>query len=109
MPIRRLVVLAFVVSVSFVGGLVLTGRLRSAEQAEAVPARATPAVAHPGPGPGAASPAPPAPAAVAGPDFTGVAAQTVRAVTNISSLQYVERPNSPYANDPFFQYFFGDD
>src|SRR3954468_24259911 len=104
MPIRRLVVLAFVVSVSFVAGLVLTGRLRSAEQAEAVPAPATPAAARPG---AAAAPAPPA--AVAGPDFTGVAAQTVRAVTNISSLQYVERPNSPFANDPFFQYFFGDD
>jgi len=107
MPIRRLVVLAFVVSVSFVAGLVLTGRLRSAEQAEAVPAPATAAGAHPAPA--AAAPSPPGPAAVAGPDFTGVAAQTVRAVTNISSLQYVERPNSPYANDPFFQYFFGDD
>jgi serine protease Do len=32
----------------------------------------------------------------------------VRAVTNISSLQRVRRPFSPFANDPFFQYFFGD-
>jgi serine protease Do len=30
----------------------------------------------------------------------------VPAVTNISSLQVVRR-NSPFANDPFFQYFFG--
>ena len=44
----------------------------------------------------------------AGPDFTRVAAQTVRAVTNISSVQVGRRSASPFANDPFFQYFFGD-
>ena len=49
-----------------------------------------------------------APAATSGPDFTRVAAQTVRAVTNISSVQVVRRSASPFANDPFFQYFFGD-
>jgi serine protease Do len=51
-----------------------------------------------------------APAAVgqAGPDFTRVAAQTVRAVTNIASTQVLRRSASPFANDPFFQYFFGD-
>jgi serine protease Do len=49
-----------------------------------------------------------APAASPGPDFTRVAAQTVRAVTNISSMQVVRRSASPFANDPFFQYFFGD-
>jgi Do/DeqQ family serine protease len=45
----------------------------------------------------------------AGPDFTAVAAQTVRAVTNISAIHVVSRPNSPFANDPFFQRFFGGD
>jgi len=49
-----------------------------------------------------------APAASGGPDFTRVAAQTVRAVTNISSMQVVRRSASPFQNDPFFQYFFGD-
>ncbi|HYB96303.1 MAG TPA: trypsin-like peptidase domain-containing protein [Vicinamibacterales bacterium] len=49
-----------------------------------------------------------APMTSAGPDFTRVAAQTVRAVTNISSVQVVRRSASPFANDPFFQYFFGD-
>ena len=49
-----------------------------------------------------------APASVGGPDFTRVAAQTVRAVTNISSVQVTRRSASPFANDPFFQYFFGD-
>ena len=44
----------------------------------------------------------------AGPDFTRVAAQTVRAVTNIASTQVIRRPASPFASDPFFQYFFGD-
>ena len=53
--------------------------------------------------------APPAPVTGnATPDFTRVAAQTVRAVTNISSVQVVRRSASPFANDPFFQYFFGD-
>jgi serine protease Do len=46
--------------------------------------------------------------ATTGPDFTRVAAQTVRAVTNISSVQVLRRSASPFANDPFFQYFFGD-
>jgi Do/DeqQ family serine protease len=41
------------------------------------------------------------------PDFSRIAGQTVPAVTNISSLQVVRRSNSPFANDPFFQYFFG--
>jgi Do/DeqQ family serine protease len=50
----------------------------------------------------------PAPS-TSGPDFTTVAAQTVRAVTNISAVQVVRRPTSPFANDPFFQYFFGGD
>ena len=49
-----------------------------------------------------------APAPSGGPDFTRVAAQTVRAVTNISSVQVVRRSTSPFTNDPFFQYFFGD-
>ncbi|HEX4913009.1 MAG TPA: trypsin-like peptidase domain-containing protein, partial [Vicinamibacterales bacterium] len=47
-------------------------------------------------------------APTAGPDFTRVAAQTVRAVTNISSVQVMRRSASPFANDPLFQYFFGD-
>ena len=38
-----------------------------------------------------------------------MAEQAVRAVTNISAIQVVARPASPFANDPFFQYFFGGD
>jgi Do/DeqQ family serine protease len=43
-----------------------------------------------------------------GPDFTKIAGQSVKGVANISSLQVVRRPNSPFQDDPFFQYFFGD-
>jgi Do/DeqQ family serine protease len=89
--------------------------VRSCDEAAARPA--TPAAAA-GTAPAAgaapeattATPAPvqATPAASGGPDFTAVAAHTIKAVTNISSLQYVERRDSPFANDPFFQYFFGD-
>ena len=37
-----------------------------------------------------------------------MAERTVPAVANISSLQVVRRQNSPFNNDPFFQFFFGD-
>ena len=84
-------------------GLILSGR--ASEQPEMI-ARA-PAAAAPAIEPPAAS----QPSQVVGnaaPDFTRVAAQTVRAVTNISSVQVMRRSSSPFANDPFFQYFFGD-
>jgi len=42
------------------------------------------------------------------PDFTLVATAAVKGVANISSVQVVQRRTSPFANDPFFQYFFGD-
>src|SRR5262245_26217477 len=48
------------------------------------------------------------PTAVAGPDFTRVAEQTVRAVANISSVQVVRQRASPFFYDPFFEQFFGD-
>ena len=41
------------------------------------------------------------------PDFSRVAELTVPAVANISSQQVVRRQNSPFANDPFFQFFYG--
>ena len=101
MPVfRRFAVLALVAA-SFLAAFVLTGRLRSAERAEATPERTAPvAVSTP-----VAAAAPQVAAAL--PDFTRVAARTVNAVTNISSLHYVQRRDSPFANDPFFQYFFG--
>jgi S1-C subfamily serine protease len=81
----------------FLAGLVLTGRLRSADESAAQTVqRAAQTIA--------------APAGVTSaglPDLTGVAAQAVKGVVNISSVQVIRRPNSPFANDPFFEYFFG--
>jgi len=95
---RRLIFSLLLLACGFMTGLVLTGRMRQAEEARAQPAR-PPQVATPGPGI----------AANATPDFTVVAERTVPAVANISSQQVVRRPNSPYYNDPFFRYFFGVD
>src|SRR5690606_22188670 len=52
---------------------------------------------------------PASPVTTGGPDFTRVAGRAVQGVVNISSVQVVQRPNSPFADDPFFRYFFGDD
>jgi Do/DeqQ family serine protease len=98
--------LILLVLLGFLAGMVLTGRLRSAEApGNAIDTAGLPAAQTTAARPQAATPVSTPVAAMA--DFTGVAAQTVKAVTNISSLQYVQRQNSPFANDPFFQYFFG--
>ena len=108
--VRRVLLTFALVVAGFAAGLVVTGRMRIASDSRAD----SPAVT--------ASPAEPqrtaasAPAAVTsapallggGPDFTRIAGQAVKGVANISSLQVVRRPNSPFENDPFFQYFFGD-
>ena len=94
---RASIGIALLVS-GFLAGLVLTGRLRSADESVAQ------TVQRPGQTAAIAAPA----AAVATlPDLTGVAAQAVKGVVNISSVQVVRRPNTPFANDPFFEYFFG--
>ena len=99
-PGRFALVSLLLVLCGFAAGLVLTGRMRSADVTQAAPTRpADVAPARP-----AAAPA--APTAL--PDFTAVAEQTVNAVTNISSLRETRRADSPFANDPFFQYFFGE-
>ena len=82
-------------------GFILSGR--ATEQPD-VMARAPIADRAPAPAPVEQAAAIPS----AGPDFTRVAAQTIRAVTNIASTQVVRRSTSPFASDPFFQYFFGD-
>ncbi len=98
MPLRRALLATVLIGCGFAAGLVLTGRMPTASETIAQP----PQVPAPS---GVRTDAPPAGAL---PDFTAIADKTVRAVTNISSVQVVQRQNSPYANDPFFQYFFGD-
>ena len=94
---RASIGIALLVS-GFLAGLILTGRLRSADESIAQSVQR----------PGQAVALPAANVTPAGlPDLTGVAAQAVKGVVNISSVQVVRRPNSPFANDPFFEYFFG--
>jgi serine protease Do len=78
--------------------------MRTASESSAVEAPAQ------APGPGRSGPpASPFAAANTGPDFTRVAAQAVRGVANISSVTVVrQRQSSPFPDDEFFRYFFGD-
>jgi Do/DeqQ family serine protease len=96
---RRLSLAVILVAAGVVAGLVVSGRMRVASDSvaedQAPPAPARPARAEPT-------------LVTAGPDFTRVAEQTTGAVANIASLQRVRGSASPFANDPFFQYFFGD-
>jgi len=99
---KRLTLATVLIVFGFVAGLVLTGRMRTAEDAVAQP-------------PADSEAAPSAPAqsrslasAVAGmPDLTHAAQLAIPSVPNISSTQVVRTPNSPFANDPFFREFFG--
>ena len=103
---RFLLSLTLVLAASaFVAGRLTSGRIRAAAGARAdeVPAAAPTSTLELQRAPT------PAVAMAAGPDFTRVAGQAVKGVANISSLQVVRTPNSPFANDPFFQYFFGND
>ncbi|MGD9906365.1 MAG: trypsin-like peptidase domain-containing protein [Vicinamibacterales bacterium] len=93
---RRLSLALVFLLAGVAAGLVISGRMRASSEAEAVDQAP------------AAAPRPARPAPVAAPDFTEVAERALGAVTNIASLQRVRRPTSPFANDPFFQYFFGD-
>jgi len=107
--VRRLLLPLVLVIAGLVSGMVLTGRMRVAEESRA----AEPQAAEPPREPARRAPAPqtpaPPPSAVGGPDFTRVAGQAVKGVANISSLQVVRTRNSPFPNDPFFRYFFPDD
>jgi serine protease Do len=108
--IRRLTLPFVFVVAGFVAGLVVTGRMRTAADSRA----AEPPAARTDPAAGQRAASIPGSAAGVGfsgggPDFTRVAGQAVKGVANISSLQVVRTRNSPFTNDPFFRYFFGDD
>jgi serine protease Do len=101
--VRRFLVSVVLVVAGFMAGLVLTGRMRTATDSRADVSMASHTPQSPVP-----RAATPPVVAAAVPDFTRIAAQTVKAVANISSLQVVRRQNTPFLNDPFFSYFFGD-
>jgi len=100
---RRILAFVFFVTLGLAAGLVLTGRLRTAEVTSAAPA-AQPPAAQPAEGQagrGAIRPQ------VSGlPDLTSIAERAIESVTNISSTRVVR---SPITNDPFFRYFFRED
>src|SRR5689334_10724985 len=102
MRAQRFLFALLILACGFLAGLVLTGRSR------AITTEAAPAVPAPEAQRSAAAAAQlPIPSNL--PDFSSVASRTVPAVANISSTQVVARQNSPFSNDPFFRYFFGDD
>ncbi len=106
--VRKLLVTLVLVIAGLVAGLVVTGRMRTAADSRAETA-APPDAQTSAPARNAPTPAPAAAAALVGaPDFTRIAGPAVKGVANISSLQVIRRQNSPFGNDPFFQYFFGD-
>ena len=93
--LRRLLLYTLFISVGLVAGLVLTGRLRTAEVSTAAPAAAPLEMQTPRGIPASALP-----------DLTDVAQRTVSGVTNISSTVVVR---TPLIEDPFFRFFFRDD
>src|SRR6476619_7358442 len=93
---KQLVFAVVLLVCGLTAGMVITGKMRSADDAAAqTPAAPAPTVSVPA-------------AATTLPDFSRIAERTVPAVANISSTQIIRRQNSPYSNDPFFQLFFGD-
>ena len=115
---RRLtlsVVLFALVAAAFVAGLLVSGWTRAAAAYRVSEPLKPPTEIAPAQR-GAPAPTPPMATALAppsfaggGPDFTRVAGQAIKGVANISSLQVVRTRNSPFSNDPFFQYFFRDE
>ncbi|HEY7289328.1 MAG TPA: trypsin-like peptidase domain-containing protein [Vicinamibacterales bacterium] len=105
--IRRLFLSFTLVVAGFIAGLVLTGRMRSAADSRAEvspPPQSAPVAASRTPPQNA-----PGSSVNTGPDFTRVAAQAVKGVANISSITVVRtRQTSPFPDDEFFRYFFGD-
>ena len=96
--IRRLFIFLIALTAGLVGGLVLTGRMRTAEVTTASPTQ--PEAAEQQTSRAAIPP-------TAGlPDLTAIAQRAIDSVTNISSTQVVR---SPITNDPFFRFFFRDD
>jgi Do/DeqQ family serine protease len=97
---RRVSAFFAVLVAGCVAGMILTARME-------VPAESA---AQPAPADQAPAATTRAAASVAGlPDLTSVAERAVNGVTNISSTTIVRGQRSPFASDPFFRYFFGDD
>jgi Do/DeqQ family serine protease len=106
--LRRVALSLVLVAAGFAAGRTAAERATTAAPAADTPAVVAPVSALPEPVQSPEPAAPPVRLPVV-PDFTAIAAEAVRGVVNISSVQVVSQPNSPFADDPFFRYFFGDD
>ncbi|MEO5896678.1 MAG: trypsin-like peptidase domain-containing protein [Vicinamibacterales bacterium] len=96
---RRLLIFGLILIPGFLAGLLLAGRLRSAEEASASQPSSAPA--------GQAAALRTGATTQQGlPDLTGIAERAVHAVTSITSTQII-RSSSPFADDPVFRRFFG--
>jgi serine protease Do len=98
--LRRLFVVVMSMTLGLMAGLVLTGRMRTADETSAAPAQPAAAAQS------ARSAGAPQPAAAGLPDLTNIAQRAIGSVTNISSTQVVR---TPLTNDPFFRFFFRED
>ena len=103
MKARRLILALLLFTCGFAVAELMSGRIRA--RADELAPQASPARTAVAPQAAPIS----STTGVGLPDFSRVAERTVPAVANISSTQIVRRPNSPFGNDPFFRYFFGDD
>ncbi len=95
--LRRLFLVVTSMTLGLMAGLVLTGRMRTADESLAAPAQ---------PDGGQAARSAAAPPAAGLPDLTNIAQRAISSVTNIASTQVVR---TPLTNDPFFRFFFRDD
>jgi len=98
--LRRLFVVVMSLTLGLMAGLVLTCRMRTADETSAAPAQPEAAAQS------ARSAGAPQPAAAGLPDLTNIAQRAIGSVTNISSTQVVR---TPLTNDPFFRFFFRED
>jgi len=100
--IKRLLVSLALIGFGMGAGLIFSGWMRAADQAAvAVAPVATTSVRALE----TRAAAPPA----GTPDFSDIAARAVTGVVNVSSLQIARTRRSPFFDDPFFRYFFGDE
>src|SRR5215204_3240619 len=98
--ITRWLATGALVSVGFVGGALLTGRLQSHDAADTAPGATAPATAATAAQPAGAN----AGAGTGLPDFTQIAARTSPSVVNISAVQVYRQRRFV---DPFFGNLFG--
>lgn len=91
---RRLIAFLLVLSLGLVAGMVLTGRMRTADEATATDSASAAPQGRPVLGSGQPLP-----------DLTAIAERAVSAVTSITSTSTIR---SPLTNDPFYRFFYGD-